>query len=121
MLKQQARTIAALLYAADLGVTLATLPVAYLLRSEVVPHFVRSLTALYDFNMYLVLVGPIVLIWSGLLFLGGAYRSRRTERSATRSRSSRGPRSSDPCSSPSSSSAAGGTSSRGRFSRPSSP
>ena len=37
MLKQQARTIAALLYAADLSVTLATLPVAYLLRSEIVP------------------------------------------------------------------------------------
>ena len=79
MLKQQARTIAALLYAADLSVTLATLPVAYLLRSEIVPLFSRRLTALYDFNMYLVLVGPIVLIWTALLFLGGAYRSRRTE------------------------------------------
>ena len=79
MLKQQARTIAALLYAADLSVTLATLPVAYLLRSEIVPLFARRLTALYDFNMYLVLVGPIVLIWTALLFLGGAYRSRRTE------------------------------------------
>ena len=41
MLKQQARTIAALLYAADLSVTLATLPVAYLLRSEIVPLFAR--------------------------------------------------------------------------------
>ena len=79
MLKQQARAIAALLYAADLSVTLVTLPVAYLLRSAVAPHFLPKLTALYDFNLYLVLVGPIVLIWSGLLFLGGAYRSRRTE------------------------------------------
>ena len=52
---------------------------AYLLRSEIVPLFARRLTALYDFNMYLVLVGPIVLIWTALLFLGGAYRSRRTD------------------------------------------
>src|ERR1017187_5317285 len=80
MLKQQARTIAALLYAADLSVTLATLPVAYVLRSELLPHLFSRLTPLYQFNWYLVLVGPTVLIFSGLLFLEGAYRSHRTLR-----------------------------------------
>ncbi|MGZ5425993.1 MAG: hypothetical protein ACXWE1_02200, partial [Thermoanaerobaculia bacterium] len=80
MLKQQARTIAALLYAADLSVTLATLPVAYALRSELLPHLFSRLTPLYQFNWYLVLVGPTVLIFSGLLFLEGAYRSHRTLR-----------------------------------------
>jgi exopolysaccharide biosynthesis polyprenyl glycosylphosphotransferase len=80
MLKQQARTIAALLYAADLSVTLATLPVAYGLRSELLPRVFSRLTPLFDFNWYLVLVGPIVLIFSGLLFLEGSYRSHRTLR-----------------------------------------
>ncbi|HMA28779.1 MAG TPA: hypothetical protein VKS23_02860, partial [Thermoanaerobaculia bacterium] len=80
MLKQQARTIAALLYAADLSVTLATLPVAYVLRSELLPHLFSRLTPLYEFNWYLVLAGPTVLIFSGLLFLEGAYRSHRTLR-----------------------------------------
>jgi exopolysaccharide biosynthesis polyprenyl glycosylphosphotransferase len=80
MLKQQARTIAALLYAADLSVTLATLPVAYALRSELLPHLFSRLTPLYQFSWYLVLVGPTVLIFSGLLFLEGAYRSHRTLR-----------------------------------------
>src|SRR5450756_2274909 len=80
MLKQQARTIAALLYAADLSVTLATLPVAYTLRSELLPRLFSRLTPLYEFNLYLVLVAPTVLIFSGLLFLEGAYRSHRTLR-----------------------------------------
>src|ERR1035437_6343287 len=80
MLKQQARTIAALLYAADLSVTLATLPVAYALRSEFLPRLFSRLTPLYEFNLYLVLVAPTVLIFSGLLFLEGAYRSHRTLR-----------------------------------------
>src|SRR5674476_1213412 len=80
MLKQQARTIAALLYAADLSVTLATLPVAYALRSELLPRLFNRLTPLYEFNLYLVLVAPTVLIFSGLLFLEGAYRSHRTLR-----------------------------------------
>ena len=80
MLKQQARTIAALLYAADLSVTLATLPVAYALRSDLLPLLFSRLTPLYEFNIYLVLVAPTVLIFSGLLFLEGAYRSHRTLR-----------------------------------------
>src|SRR5450756_1965662 len=80
MLKQQARTIAALLYAADLSVTLATLPVAYTLRSELLPRLFSRLTPLYEFNLYLVLVAPTVLLFSGLLFLEGAYRSHRTLR-----------------------------------------
>ena len=46
MLKQQARTIAALLYAADLSVTLATLPVAYALRSALLPRLFSRLTPL---------------------------------------------------------------------------
>ncbi len=81
MLKQQARTIAALLYAADLAVTLAALPTAYALRSELLPLLLpRPFPGgLVDFSLYLALVGPIVLIWSGLLFGGGAYRSRRTQ------------------------------------------
>ena len=79
MLKQQARAVAASLYAADLASTLGALAAAYLVRSEVLPRFFpERLTALYPFTVYLVLVGPIVVIWTGLLFLSGAYRSRRT-------------------------------------------
>jgi exopolysaccharide biosynthesis polyprenyl glycosylphosphotransferase len=80
MLKQQARTIAALLYAADLGVTLAALPAAYVFRSELMPRLFPGLfpTGLVDFSFYLALVGPIVFIWTGLLFASGAYRSGRT-------------------------------------------
>ena len=79
MLKQQARVVAASLYAADLASTLAALAAAYIVRSAVLPRFFpERLTSLYPFAWYLVLVGPVVFIWTGLLFLGGAYRSRRT-------------------------------------------
>ena len=79
MLKQQARSVAASLYAADLTSTLAALAAAYLVRSELLPRFFPDrLTPLYPFAWYLVLVGPVVVIWTGLLFLAGAYRSRRT-------------------------------------------
>lgn len=79
MLKQQARSVAASLYAADLTSTLAALAAAYLVRSELLPRFFPDrLTPLYPFTWYLVLVGPVVVIWTGLLFLSGAYRSRRT-------------------------------------------
>ncbi len=79
MLKQQARSVAASLYAADLTSTLAALAAAYLVRSELLPRFFpERLTPLYPFAWYLVLVGPVVVIWTGLLFLAGAYRSRRT-------------------------------------------
>jgi exopolysaccharide biosynthesis polyprenyl glycosylphosphotransferase len=80
MLKQQARTIAALLYAADLSVTLAALPAAYALRSTLFPRLFPALfpTGLVEFSFYLALVGPIVFIWTGLLFASGAYRSGRT-------------------------------------------
>ncbi len=79
MLKQQARSVAASLYAADLTSTLAALAAAYLVRSEILPRFFPDrLTPLYPFAWYLVLVGPVVVIWTGLLFLAGAYRSRRT-------------------------------------------
>lgn len=78
MLKQQARTISALLYAADLSASLAALPAAYFFRSEVLRRVVPSLGELFDFSYYLTLVGPIVLIWSALLFAEGAYKSRRT-------------------------------------------
>lgn len=79
MLKQQARTVAALLYAADLGSTLAALAAAYYLRSAVFPRVFPSLFphGLFDFSLYLTLVGPIVLIWTGLFFGAGAYKSRR--------------------------------------------
>jgi exopolysaccharide biosynthesis polyprenyl glycosylphosphotransferase len=80
MLKQQARTVAATFYAADLASTLASLAVAYFLRSEVLTrlspkHFP---TGLYPFSFYLTLAGPMVVIWTGLLFGSGAYKSRRT-------------------------------------------
>lgn len=79
MLKQQARSVAASLYAADLTSTLAALAAAYIVRSELLPRFFpERLTPLYPFTWYLVLVGPVVVIWTGLLFLAGAYRSRRT-------------------------------------------
>ncbi|MEO6324213.1 MAG: sugar transferase [Thermoanaerobaculia bacterium] len=78
MLKQQARTIAALLYAADLAASLAALPAAYFFRSEVLRRLIPSLGELFDFSYYLTLVGPIVLIWTALLFFEGAYKSRRT-------------------------------------------
>lgn len=79
MLKQQARSVAASLYAADLASTLAALAAAYIVRSEVLPRFFpERLTPLYPFTWYLVLVGPVVVIWTGLLFVAGAYRSRRT-------------------------------------------
>ena len=80
MLKQQARAIAALSYATDLGVTLAAVPVAYWLRNDLFPrHFPRLYPAgLLEFSLYLVAVGPIVVLWSLLFFLSNAYRSRRT-------------------------------------------
>lgn len=80
MLKQQARTVAAVVYAADLATTLVALPASYLVRSEVLPRLFPGLfpTELFALPLYLTLVGPIVVIWTGLLFLLGAYRSRRT-------------------------------------------
>jgi exopolysaccharide biosynthesis polyprenyl glycosylphosphotransferase len=80
VLKQQARTVAALLYAADLAATLLALLVAYALRSELLPILLPSLfpTGLFDLPHYLTLVGPIVVIWTALLFASGGYRSRRT-------------------------------------------
>lgn len=80
MLKQQARAIAALSYATDLGVTLAAIPAAYWLRSELFPRLLPRLypAGLLEFSLYLVVAGPIVVLWSLLLFLSGAYRSRRT-------------------------------------------
>lgn len=80
MLKQQARAIAALSYATDLGVTLAAVPAAYWLRNDLFPRLFPHLypAGLLEFSLYLVVVGPIVVLWSGLLFLSGAYRSRRT-------------------------------------------
>jgi exopolysaccharide biosynthesis polyprenyl glycosylphosphotransferase len=80
MLKQQARAIAALSYATDLGVTLAAIPAAYWLRSILFPRVFPQLypLGLAEFSLYLVVAGPIVVIWSALLFLSGAYRSRRT-------------------------------------------
>jgi exopolysaccharide biosynthesis polyprenyl glycosylphosphotransferase len=84
LLRQQARTVAALLYAADLSATLAALLAAYALRSELLPLVFPRLfpTGLLDLPHYLTLVGPIVLIWTALLFMSGAYRSRRTARLA---------------------------------------
>ena len=89
MLKQQARAVAASLYAADLASTLAR-P-----RRRPTSSGARSCRAssrsgcptLYPFTWYLVLVGPIVVIWTGLLFLSGAYRSRRTVGAARTRRS----------------------------------
>jgi len=80
MLKQQARAIAALSYATDLGVTLAAVPVAYWLRNDLFPHVFPRLypAGLLEFSLYLIVVGPIVVLWSLLLFLSNAYRSRRT-------------------------------------------
>jgi len=80
MLKQQARAIAALSYATDLGVTLAAVPIAYWLRNDLFPRLFPRLypAGLLDFSLYLVVVGPIVVLWSLLLFLSNAYRSRRT-------------------------------------------
>lgn len=80
MLKQQARTVAATLYAADLASTLASLAAAYVLRSELLPRLFpgRFPTGLYPFSYYLVLAGPIVVVWTALLFGWRAYRSRRT-------------------------------------------
>ncbi len=80
MLKQQARTVAAALYAVDLASTLGSLAGAYVLRSELLPRlFPKAFpTGLYPFSYYLVLAGPIVLIWTVLLFGWKAYRSRRT-------------------------------------------
>ncbi|HUM03211.1 MAG TPA: sugar transferase [Thermoanaerobaculia bacterium] len=80
MLKQQARAIAALSYATDLGVTLAAVPVAYWLRNDLFPRLFPRLYpyGLVEFSLYLVAVGPIVVLWSLLFFLSNAYRSRRT-------------------------------------------
>jgi exopolysaccharide biosynthesis polyprenyl glycosylphosphotransferase len=80
MLKQQARAIAAVSYATDLGVILAAVPAAYWLRSELFPYLFPRLypTGLVGFSLYLVVVGPLVVLWSLLLYLSGAYRSRRT-------------------------------------------
>lgn len=80
MLKQQARKIAALLYAADLTSALAALSIAYWLRSVVLPKLLPKVfpTGLFDLSYYLVLAGPIVVIWTALLFALGAYRSKRT-------------------------------------------
>ena len=80
MLRQQARAIAALSYATDIGVTLAAVPTAYWLRNTVFPRLFPHLypAGLLEFSLYLVVAGPIVVLWSALLFLSDAYRSRRT-------------------------------------------
>ncbi len=79
MLKQRARTVAALLYAADLLSILTAFVTAYFIRSEIITDiFPERLTRLAPFSLYLALAGPIVLIFSSLLFLFHGYRSRRT-------------------------------------------
>jgi len=80
MMKQQARTVASLLYAADLSSALAAVPVAYALRHVTLPWLFPKLfpLGLFDFSAYLTLAGPIVVIWSTLLWAGSAYRSWRT-------------------------------------------
>jgi len=80
MLKQQARAIAAISYAADLAVTLGAVPLAYFLRSSILPRLLPGVypTGLVDFPLYLVVVGPMVVVWSALLWASRAYRSRRT-------------------------------------------
>lgn len=80
MLKQQARSVAAALYAADLVTTLAALVAAYFLRGSLLPVLFPGTFpgGLHPFSLYLVLAGPIVLIWTSLLFAWGSYRSRRT-------------------------------------------
>ena len=80
MLKQQARKVAALLYAADLVSALAALTIAYWLRSFLLPRLLPRVfpTGLFELSYYLVLAGPIVVIWTALLFALGAYRSKRT-------------------------------------------
>ncbi len=80
MLKQQARKVAALLYAADLTSALAALAAAYVMRSDLLPRLFPRLfpTGLFDFSYYLTLAGPIVVLWTALLFASGAYRSKRT-------------------------------------------
>ncbi|MBL8112283.1 MAG: sugar transferase [Acidobacteria bacterium] len=80
MLKQRAKTVAFLLYAADLAAALLALPVAYFLRDTVLARLFPGMfpTGLVDFGKYLTLAAPILVIFSLLLFGAGAYRSRRT-------------------------------------------
>ena len=80
MLKQQARSVAATLYAVDLLTTLAALAAAHFLRGSVLPVLFPKVfpSGLHPFSLYLVLAGPIVLIWSALLFVTSSFRSRRT-------------------------------------------
>ncbi len=79
MLKQQARVVAASLYAADLASTLAAFGCAYYLRSELLPRLFPTWLPgrLYDFRLYMTLISPIALIWTGLFFAFGGYKSRR--------------------------------------------
>jgi exopolysaccharide biosynthesis polyprenyl glycosylphosphotransferase len=80
MLKQQSRKVAAFLYAADLTSALAALAVAYWVRGALLPRVLPKVfpTGLFEFSFYLTLGGPIVVIWTALLFASGAYRSKRT-------------------------------------------
>ncbi len=80
MLRQQARSVAATLYAVDLLATLAALLAAYFLRGTLLPVLLPKVfpAGLHPLSLYLVLAGPIVLIWSAFLFATGSFRSRRT-------------------------------------------
>ena len=80
MLKQQARIIAALVFALDLVLITASFLTAYWLRSTALPTLAPGAFSshLYPLSRYLPLLPLALTIWGSALLLSGRYRSHRT-------------------------------------------
>ncbi len=80
MLKEKARTIAAVIFLVDLGLTALAFLLAYALRSLVLPRLLPDLfpSHLYPLATYLPLLPLVLVIWGTLFLISGRYRSHRT-------------------------------------------
>lgn len=76
MLKQHARMVAWLLYAADIAVTVVSFIISYWLRNTYIDRV--ELKGLYPFRDYAWLLLVIIPVWTILLFQFRVYRSYRT-------------------------------------------
>jgi exopolysaccharide biosynthesis polyprenyl glycosylphosphotransferase len=79
MLKQKARTIALGVLLGELALTVVALPVAYLLRHDLLSPFLPSLFPVGPaFSQYIVLLFLILPIFAPMLYAVGFHRSHRT-------------------------------------------